>query len=100
MSSEVVPVCRQQRVVRINLLLGPRPVLGLDEYPATDGHPAGQDAFLANWVGVDRFSDSTVEQLGSAAQCYEGVKDILQLGRRGLRRKVLEHPGIQGRPCL
>jgi Peptidase A4 family len=33
-----------------------------------------QDAFLANWVGVDGFSDSTVEQLGTAAQCYEGVE--------------------------
>jgi hypothetical protein len=32
-----------------------------------------QDAFLANWVGIDGFSDSTVEQLGTAAQCYEGV---------------------------
>jgi len=31
------------------------------------------DAFLANWVGIDGFSDSTVEQLGTAAQCYEGV---------------------------
>ena len=33
-----------------------------------------QDAFLANWVGIDGFSDGTVEQLGSAAQCFEGVK--------------------------
>jgi hypothetical protein len=33
-----------------------------------------QDAFLANWVGVDGFTDQTVEQLGSATQCYEGVK--------------------------
>jgi Peptidase A4 family len=32
-----------------------------------------QDAFLANWVGIDGFSDGTVEQLGTAAQCYEGV---------------------------
>jgi hypothetical protein len=32
-----------------------------------------QDAFLANWVGIDGFSTSTVEQLGTAAQCYEGV---------------------------
>jgi Peptidase A4 family len=31
------------------------------------------DAFLANWVGVDGFADQTVEQLGTAAQCYEGV---------------------------
>ena len=31
------------------------------------------DAFLANWVGVDGFNDATVEQLGTAAQCFEGV---------------------------
>ena len=31
------------------------------------------DAFLANWVGVDGFADQTVEQLGTGAQCYEGV---------------------------
>jgi hypothetical protein len=33
-----------------------------------------QDAFLAYWVGNDGFSNGTVEQLGTAAQCYEGVK--------------------------
>jgi hypothetical protein len=33
-----------------------------------------QDAFLANWTGIDGFSNGTVEQLGTAAQCYEGVK--------------------------
>lgn len=33
-----------------------------------------QDAFLANWVGIDGYSDGTVEQLGSATQCFEGVK--------------------------
>jgi hypothetical protein len=33
-----------------------------------------QDAFLANWVGIDGFSDQTVEQLGSATQCFEGVE--------------------------
>jgi hypothetical protein len=33
-----------------------------------------QDVFLANWVGIDGFSDQTVEQLGSATQCYEGVE--------------------------
>jgi Peptidase A4 family len=33
-----------------------------------------QDAFLANWVGIDGFSNSTVEQLGTAAQCFLGVK--------------------------
>jgi hypothetical protein len=31
------------------------------------------DAFLANWVGIDGFNDSTVEQLGTAAECYEGA---------------------------
>jgi Peptidase A4 family len=31
------------------------------------------DAFIADWVGVDGATDSTVEQLGSAAQCFEGV---------------------------
>jgi hypothetical protein len=33
-----------------------------------------QDAFLANWVGLDGYSDATVEQLGTATQCYEGVE--------------------------
>ena len=33
-----------------------------------------QDAFLANWVGIDGYSNGTVEQLGTATQCYEGVK--------------------------
>jgi Peptidase A4 family len=32
-----------------------------------------QDAFLSSWVGVDGFTDQTVEQLGTAAQCFEGV---------------------------
>jgi hypothetical protein len=32
-----------------------------------------QDAFLANWVGIDGLTDGTVEQLGTAAQCFEGV---------------------------
>jgi len=32
------------------------------------------DAFLANWVGIDGLTDGTVEQLGTAVQCYEGVK--------------------------
>jgi Peptidase A4 family len=44
--------------------------------PAVTCLPApyeNQDAFLANWVGIDGFSDGTVEQLGTAAQCYEGV---------------------------
>jgi hypothetical protein len=32
-----------------------------------------QDAFLSDWVGIDGFTDQTVEQLGTGAQCYEGV---------------------------
>jgi Peptidase A4 family len=30
-------------------------------------------AYIANWVGIDGYSDDTVEQLGTGAQCYEGV---------------------------
>ncbi len=30
-------------------------------------------AYISNWVGIDGFSDSTVEQLGTGAQCYEGA---------------------------
>ena len=32
-----------------------------------------QGAYIANWVGIDGFTDSTVEQLGTGAQCFEGV---------------------------
>jgi Peptidase A4 family len=32
-----------------------------------------QDTFVANWVGIDGFSSETVEQLGSATECFEGV---------------------------
>jgi hypothetical protein len=39
--------------------------------------PAGlyrnQDAFIAEWVGLDGATNGTVEQLGTATQCYEGV---------------------------
>lgn len=45
--------------------------------PATQCLPPpyqNQDAFLANWVGIDGFSNETVEQLGTATQCFEGVK--------------------------
>lgn len=38
------------------------------------GPYANQDAFLANWVGLDGFTSGTVEQLGTATQCYEGVE--------------------------
>jgi hypothetical protein len=31
-------------------------------------------AYDSNWVGIDGFSDATVEQLGTGAQCYEGVE--------------------------
>jgi hypothetical protein len=36
------------------------------------GQYRNQDAFLANWVGLDGLTDGTVEQLGTATQCYEG----------------------------
>jgi hypothetical protein len=45
--------------------------------PNTQCLPApyeNQDAFLANWVGVDGYTDQTVEQLGTAVQCFEGVE--------------------------
>ena len=39
-----------------------------------NGQYRNQDAFLAQWVGLDGFSSDTVEQLGTATQCYEGVE--------------------------
>jgi hypothetical protein len=30
-------------------------------------------AYVSNWVGLDGFADATVEQLGTGAQCFEGV---------------------------
>jgi hypothetical protein len=33
-----------------------------------------QDAFDAQWVGIDGVTDGTVEQLGTATQCFEGVE--------------------------
>jgi hypothetical protein len=30
-------------------------------------------AYIANWIGIDGYSDDTVEQLGTGAQCFEGV---------------------------
>lgn len=38
------------------------------------GQYRNQDVFLAQWVGLDGLTDSTVEQLGTATQCYEGVE--------------------------
>jgi len=38
------------------------------------GQYRNQDLFLADWVGLDGAFDSTVEQLGTAMQCYEGVE--------------------------
>ena len=32
------------------------------------------DVFDAQWVGIDGFTNETVEQLGTATQCYEGVE--------------------------
>jgi hypothetical protein len=33
-----------------------------------------QDAFLADWVGIDGLTNGTVEQLGTGVQCFEGVE--------------------------
>lgn len=38
------------------------------------GQYRNQDAFLAEWVGLDGDTSGTVEQLGTATQCYEGVE--------------------------
>ena len=32
-----------------------------------------QDTFISQWVGIDGFSSGTVEQLGTATECFEGV---------------------------
>ena len=51
-------------------------VSGTWTVPAVRCPPApyqNQDAFLANWVGIDGLTTQTVEQLGTAAQCFEGV---------------------------
>jgi Peptidase A4 family len=38
-------------------------------------HPyQNQDAFLADWVGIDGLTNGTVEQLGTATQCFEDVE--------------------------
>lgn len=45
--------------------------------PAVKCLPApyeNQDAFLADWVGIDGLTNGTVEQLGTGVQCYEGVE--------------------------
>jgi hypothetical protein len=31
------------------------------------------DAFIGQWIGIDGVEDPTVEQLGTAAECFEGV---------------------------
>lgn len=49
-------------------------VSGTWTIPSVDclhGTYANQDLFLAQWVGIDGWSDGTVEQLGTATQCYE-----------------------------
>jgi hypothetical protein len=38
-----------------------------------NGTYRNQDAFIAQWVGIDGVINGTVEQLGTGAQCYEGV---------------------------
>jgi hypothetical protein len=45
--------------------------------PAVSCLPApyqNQNAFVADWVGIDGFTSSTVEQVGTAAQCFEGIE--------------------------
>jgi Peptidase A4 family len=52
-------------------------VSGTWQIPAVQCLPApyqNQDAFLADWVGLDGLTNGTVEQLGTATQCYEGVE--------------------------
>lgn len=56
-----------------------------DDFTYVSGHwilppvscPSGpyqtQGTYTSNWVGIDGFTDSTVEQLGTGAQCFEGV---------------------------
>jgi Peptidase A4 family len=46
----------------------------IPEVDCLNGAYQNQDLFLSNWVGLDGFSDGTVEQLGTATQCYEGVE--------------------------
>jgi hypothetical protein len=46
----------------------------IPEVDCLGGEYANQDAFLAQWVGLDGFTSGTVEQLGTATQCYEGVE--------------------------
>jgi Peptidase A4 family len=52
-------------------------VSGTWQIPTVSCLPApyqNQDAFLADWVGLDGLDNGTVEQLGSATQCFEGVE--------------------------
>jgi Peptidase A4 family len=52
-------------------------VSGEWEIPAVQcpvGNYQYSDAFDAQWVGIDGAINGTVEQLGSATQCYEGVE--------------------------
>jgi hypothetical protein len=39
-----------------------------------NGQYRNQDVFLAQWVGLDGYNSNTVEQLGTATQCYQGVE--------------------------
>jgi hypothetical protein len=38
------------------------------------GQYRNEDVAVAQWVGLDGFNDNSVEQLGTATQCYEGVE--------------------------
>jgi hypothetical protein len=45
----------------------------IPEIECPGGNYKYQDAFLAQWVGIDGYNNGTVEQLGSGVQCFEGV---------------------------
>ena len=38
------------------------------------GQYRNEDVIVAQWVGLDGFNDDTVEQLGTEAECFEGVE--------------------------
>jgi hypothetical protein len=46
----------------------------IPQVSCVQGQYRNQDVFIANWVGLDGFNDGTVEQLGTATQCYENVE--------------------------
>jgi hypothetical protein len=46
----------------------------IPEVQCLSGNYKYQDAFDAQWVGIDGAISGTVEQLGTATQCFEGVE--------------------------